>query len=341
MRKIVLWIAVVLAVVFVAVSIAELQNMLNALSRGNWLFLILALLLAIGCLVNNSFTYKALYRLLGMSESIKTLFLLSTGATFVNLIAPSGGIGGIAVFIDNAKQHNQSPARVMVAGILYGIYEYVTLLCVLALGFITLIRRNNLTTGEIIAVVWLFLLTVGFALILIIGYRSSERLGRIMFKLAGWLNRIFQRFFHRDAVNAESAHVLAAEIAEGVNAIKENKGKLIRPFFFAFGNKAILIAVLISIFEALGVPWSPGTVVAGYSIGQLFFYVTPTPAGIGFVESIFPFTLNMLNVQLSFAVLITLIYRGFTVWLTFAIGFYSFRKLQRSAAAQKQIVASE
>ncbi|MBP9041725.1 MAG: flippase-like domain-containing protein, partial [Anaerolineaceae bacterium] len=82
---------------------------------------------------------------------------------------------------------------------------------------------------------------------------------------------------------------------------------------------------------SLKVPFSLGTVVAGYGIAQLFFYVTPSPAGIGFVEGLFPLTLNALNVPFSMAVLITLIYRGITLWFSFGVGFYSFRRLHRTS----------
>ena len=78
------------------------------------------------------------------------------------------------------------------------------------------------------------------------------------------------------------------EIGEGVATIRESKGKLFLPLFFAMTNKVILMALLTSIFLAFGVNFSAGTIVGGYSMVQLFFYVFPTPAGIGMVESIFP-----------------------------------------------------
>jgi uncharacterized membrane protein YbhN (UPF0104 family) len=53
------------------------------------------------------------------------------------------------------------------------------------------------------------------------------------------------------------------------------------------------------------------------------------------VESIFPPILTMLQVPLGKAVLVTLLYRAITVWLTFGIGFYSFRKLQGLFTAKK------
>jgi len=330
MRKIVLWIAVIAAIIFVMVSITELENIAAAMSKGNWLFILLALGLQIICLINNSLTYRSLYRLVGLEESWHQLLLLSTASTFVNMIAPSGGLVGVAVFVDAARQRNMSTARVMVVGILYAIYEYVSLLCMVALGFVALIRRHNITNGEIVAAFILLAITLVLSLILYIGYRSQKQLGELMFKVANLVNRWMYRFLHRDLIPAEKAHNLSKEIGEGVAALRGTTHKLHWPLIFSLINKLLLTGVLTSIFLSLKVPFSLGTVVAGYSIAQLFFYVTPTPAGVGFVEGLFPLTLKALNVPLTMAVLITLIYRGITLWFSFGVGFYSFRRLHQT-----------
>ncbi len=331
MRKIILWIAVIAAIIFIVVSITELERIAAAMSRGNWLFILLALALQITCLINNSLTYRSLYRLVGLDESWRQLWLLSTASTFVNMIAPSGGLVGVAVFMDAAKQRNQPTARVMVAGILFAIYEYISLLCVVVLGFVALIRRHNITHSEIAAAFILLLITLVLSAILYIGYRSQKQLGDLMFKMASLANRLTGRFIHRELIQAEKAHSLAKEIGEGIAALRGTTRELYWPLIFALNNKLLLIGVLTSIFLSLKVPFSLGTVVAGYGIAQLFFYVTPSPAGIGFVEGLFPLTLNALNVPFSMAVLITLIYRGITLWFSFGVGFYSFRRLQHTS----------
>ncbi len=331
MRKIVLWIAVIAAILFIVVSITELERIAAAMSRGNWLFILLAFGLQVVCLINNSLTYQSLYRLVGLNETWRRLWLLSTASTFINMIAPSGGLVGVAVFMDAAKQRNQPTARVMVVGILYAIYEYISLLCVVALGFVALIRRHNITNGEIVSAFILLLLTLVLSLILYIGYRSQKQLGDLMYKMASLANRLTVRLIHRDLIQAEKAHSLAKDIGEGIAALRGTSRELYWPLIFALNNKLLLIGVLTSIFLSLKVPFSLGTVVAGYGIAQLFFYVTPSPAGIGFVEGLFPLTLNALNVPFSMAVLITLIYRGITLWFSFGVGFYSFRRLHRTS----------
>ncbi len=338
-RNALVWIALAMAVAFVIISISELENIGNALQRGNWLFLVLAFGLQILVLCNNAETYRSLFRLVGVRESWRHLFMLSTAFSFVNLIAPSGGVGGVAVFMDSAKQRGQSPARAMVVGILYAIYEYISLLFIVFLGFVTLFRRNaisdGMSGGEITAAVLLLAATIGFGMVLYIGYKSSERLGNLLARVARLINRLLLRFTHKVVWDPEKARTLALEIGEGVSTIRDSRWRVFRPLIYAMCNKLILIALLTSVFMALNVPFSAGTVVAGYGFCQLFFYVSPTPAGVGVVETLFPVILKMLSVPISEGLLITLIYRGLTVWLSFGVGFWSFRKLQQIYSAPK------
>jgi uncharacterized protein (TIRG00374 family) len=101
--------------------------------------------------------------------------------------------------------------------------------------------------------------------------------------------------------------------------------------FFSLLNKALLCGVLMCIFLAFAIPFSAGTVVGGFSISQLFYYISPTPGGVGVVEGLFPIILRALNVPYAKATLVTLVYRLLTFWLTFGIGFFCFRTLQKQS----------
>ncbi len=329
MKKILQVIITILALVYVVVSFTEIENIAAALQKGNWPFLVLAFVVEFICLVNNSYTYRSIYRLMGLDEKIKLLFKLSTSSTFVNIIAPSGGVGGMAYFIAAARKQNISSARIMVIGILFVIYEYVSLLSVLVLGFIALIRRNDLTGGEITAALLLLLMAIGFALLLFLANKSSERLGRVLAGLFRRINRLLFRFFHRDILKPENAENFAFELGEGLEAMHSSRKNLVLPLVYSLVNKGLLITVMAFIFLALDVRFSTGSLVGAYSIGQLFYYISPTPGGVGVVESVLPVALNLLRVPFSKAVLVTLIYRAVTFWFPFLVGAVTLRLLQR------------
>lgn len=329
MRKIIQIIVILLAILYVVVSFTQIETIIDTLRKGNLPFLLIAFIFELICLFNATAVYGSLYRLVGMTETRWNLFLMSTAATFISMIAPSGGVGGMAIFIDSARKRNLSSGRVVVVGILYLLYEYASLLAVVTAGFVVLIRRNNITGGEISAALFMLGIAVVDALILYLGYKSQHRLGRLLEGVSRLVNRLLFRFFQRDLINTEKAYNLSVEVAEGIKAIKGNPRKLVWPFLFALNNKAILICILAFTFMAMNVPYSVGTVIGGFSIGQLFYYISPTPGGVGVVEGVFPIALTTLRVPFGKAVLITFTYRAITLWFPLLIGFISFRILQK------------
>jgi uncharacterized protein (TIRG00374 family) len=330
MRKFIIALVLLLAVVFIFLRLSELQNIADTLQKSNWVFLGIALFFECLWLYNLSITFNALYHLVELKEGRLQLFLMTTAANFVNVVAPSGGIGGVAIFIDSAKRRNLSTGRVMVVGALYVLYDYAALLCVLVLGIVVLIRRNSLETSELVASAILLVLAFAMAALLYLGYKSAKQLGRVLAWLSRLVNRLMRPFIHRDYLIEENAHLFAREVAEGIFLIRGKRKDLIWPFLFSLNNKALLICVMAFTFLTLGAPFTVGSVVGGVSIASLFLIVSPTPSGVGIVEGILPFALNMLQVPWGASVLITLIYRAVTFWFPLLVGVLTFRILGNS-----------
>jgi len=127
MRKFLLVVIGLLALAYIVFSFAELENILAALRQSKPVYIGIAVFVEAVLLLNTTATFWALYRLVGLHERGRNLFLMVTAATFVNLVTPSSGIGGLTVFLDEAHQRNLSTGRVTVACILYLCYEYVAL----------------------------------------------------------------------------------------------------------------------------------------------------------------------------------------------------------------------
>jgi uncharacterized protein (TIRG00374 family) len=329
MRRIIIVIALFLATVFVISKFTELQSILNALRRSNPSFLLVALLFEIVCLFNTAATFSALYRLVGLSEGRWQMFLMTTAANFVNVIVPSGGVGGIAVFLDSGQRRKIPVGRVLVVGVLYLIYEYAALFCIITMGFIVLLKRHDLNTLELVAAGFLVLVALIDVTILVLGYKSSEKLGRLLAWCSKLVNRVLRPFLHRDYLKVENAYTFSDDIAEGIKTIRSSPKNLVWPFLLTLNNKALLLCVLAFTFLALKTPFSMGTLVGGLSVSYLFFYASPTPSGVGFVEGVLPLTLYSLRVPYTDAVLITLAFRGLTIWLAMILGAIAFRLLQR------------
>jgi hypothetical protein len=334
MRKIIVVILLLLAVALIILSFSELQTIVDTLQHSNWWFLLAALLVEIIWMYNSATTYSVMFRLVGIKERSHRLVLVATAANFVNVLAPSVGLGGMAVFMDDARRRNHSAGRVMVVGMLYILFDYIAFLCVLALGFIVLIRRNNLNVGEVTAAAILLLIAAVVGFLLYLGYKSADELGKALGWLARLVNRILRPFIRRDYLQLERAQTFAREVSEGIDLLRGRQRELLWPFLFSLNNFALLICVLALTFLALGTPFTIGTLVGGFSIGYLFLIVSPTPSGLGVVEGAMTVALNTLRVPLGAAALITLTYRAVTFWFPLAVGAVAFRMLQKEPKGQ-------
>jgi len=265
---------------------------------------------------------------MGLKEDNRHLFWVASAANFINVVAPSAGIGGMAVFLDDAKQQKQPTGRITVVGVLFVVYDYFAFLCLLALGWWVLIRRNNLNAGEITASFIMLGLAAGMTLMLYLGYKSGTRLGNALAGMARFINRLFFPFIHRPYLNEENAHHYAMEISDGLSEIKGKRREMIWPFLFALNNKALLLIILALSFLTFEIPFTIGTLIAGLSIGYLFVIVSPTPAGLGFVEGALAIALSTMGMSLGSAALITLTFRAVTFWFPLAVGALAFRHLQ-------------
>lgn len=329
MRKIIVVLLLFLAVAFVIASFSELEKTVSTLERSDWRFLIAALIFEVIWIYNMATTFRTLYQLVDLNENSRHLFLVSAAANFVNVVAPSAGIGGMAVFLEDAKKRNHSTGRVTVVGALFVLFDYAAFICVLTLGLIVLFRRNNLNAGEIAASLILLAIAMTLGLLVYLGSRSAAALSSALAWLGRLINAVMRPFIHRNYLDVARAYAYAEEFAEGLSAIKGKHKNLIWPFLFSLNNKALLICVLALTFLAFGTPFSIGTIVGGFSIAYLFVIVSPTPAGLGVVEGALTLGLNSLRVPWEAAVLITLTYRAVTFWFPLGIGAVAFRMLHR------------
>jgi uncharacterized protein (TIRG00374 family) len=327
MRKFIVILVLFLGGALVILSFGELKTIVETLQKANLWFLLLALLLQTSWFVISGFTFNSIYHLLELKESIQKLTLLAAASNFINVVAPSAGMGGVVVFIDDANRRGYSTGKVTVAGALYILFDYVAFLGVLTLGLIVLVRRNDLDPSEIIASIVMFAIAIGLAFFLYLGARSADKLGKALAWTARLINRIAHPFFHREYINVARSYTFAHEMAESLSSLPKRWQSLISPLLWSIANKALMMAILVASFLSFDVPFSVGTIIGGFSISYLFLVVSPTPSGIGVVEGIMALALDSLNVEWSQAVVITLVYRAITFWVPLGVGALVFRSL--------------
>jgi uncharacterized protein (TIRG00374 family) len=333
MKKFIIVIFLFLGMAVVALSFGELENTLATLEKAHLRWLFVAIALEVLWMVNVGLTYQSIFHLLGIEEDRARLTLVAAASNFVNIVAPTAGVGGIAVFANEARRRGYPPGKATLAGALFLLVDQAAFLVVLALGWIVLLRRNDLTAGEVSASLLLLAMASILAFLLYLGYRSADALGNVLSRMARAINRVIRFFLHRDYLSEERAYAFAAEVADGLSDLPEHSAsRLARPLLHALFGKAVLIGILVCAFLSFDVPFSAGTIVAGWAIGFLFLIISPTPNGIGIVEGLMPLTLTSLRVPYEAAVVITLLYRAVTFWFLLAVGAWAFRRLHLAEA---------
>ena len=337
MRKLVIAIVVLLCVIFLIASMSEVESILETIRHGDWRFLGLSIVLITLWLVVNAASYKLIFSGTGIQEKLEKLLLLSAASNFLNIVAPTAGMSGMAIFISEARRRGYSTGRVTVAGVLFTWFDYAAFLFILSVGLIVLIRRDNINIAEIIATLLLFLAASIIAYLLYVGTQSAEKLSAALVWLTRLANKILKPFIHRDYLSEQRAVGFAYEASDGLKMLPHRPVYILLPFLLSLIGKIILMLILLLMFLAFEVPLTPGTLIAGFSLGYLFTIVSPTPAGIGFVEGGLTLALSTLYVPFGQAAVIALAYRGVTFWLPLLFGAYAFRYL--SSAKQPEAIA--
>ena len=327
MKKLFVILVLFLGIAVVAISFSELETILLTLKKAHLTFFILAIIVQLIWFITSARMYQSIFHLLGVHEATLTLSRIATAANFINVVAPTAGVGGIALFASEARKRGHPAGKVTVAAALFLLLDQAAFLCVLALGLIVLFRRHDLDAGEISASLFLLGVAISYAFVLRLGYRSEKKLGNLLAKIARRINSVVKFFRKGEYLSEVRAHEFAHEVAEGFSGLTEKPSSLLRPILWGILNKALLMCILIFSFLSFEVPFSAGTIIAGFSITYLFLIVSPTPSGIGIVEGLMPIALTSLNVGWSEAVLITFTYRTVTFWIPFGVGALAFRSL--------------
>lgn len=277
MKKLFIVIILFLGIAVVAISFSELETIARTLRHAHLPYFILGILIQLAWFVILGRMYQSVYHLLGIDERVLTLSRIAQAANFINVVAPTAGVGGIAIFAAEARRRGHPAGKVTVAAALFLLLDQAAFLCVLAVGLIVLVRRNDLHPGEISASLLLLCIATGYAFILYLGYRSEEKLGNLLAKMVRAVNWVVMLFRTSEYLSEARAHEFAHQVSEGLSGLTEKPSSLVRPVLWGILDKILLMLILVCAFLSFEVPFTPGIITASFSIAYLFLIISPTP----------------------------------------------------------------
>ncbi|GIV78037.1 MAG: hypothetical protein KatS3mg050_2431 [Litorilinea sp.] len=336
LRRLLLWI-ILIAGLWIAVSrFTEIDHLLATLANGRWPWVLAALGLQVCYYVSYAWVYQEAFHLVGVEARLRDVLPVLLASIFVNVAAPTGGTAGNVLFSDDAAQRGQSPTRAAVGTVLALIADYGILALILLAGLLYLFVSHTLQTYQVVAAVLLWLLVAGLSGVLLLGLRQPAHLGRLL----AWLQRTINRFsgwsLGRPLLPEGWAATSMEEVALAAAGIRAQPRKMVHLLAIALLAHLLDIASLYALFWAFMGPIALGTLVAGYSMGLLFWIVSITPQGIGIVEGVMALVYTSLGVSPAVATVVALAFRGLSFWLPFALGFWALRRL-RSFRPERQV----
>ncbi|WP_309706812.1 flippase-like domain-containing protein [Armatimonas sp.] len=238
---------------------------------------------------------------------------------FVNLTVP--GTGATA-FVTDANRRGISPARATAALLLVRVCDLATFGLVLLGGLTLLWLHDALRITELLASLGLLVLIALWGGGLVLAQRAPRLLERL---LTGMEKRAFGRLPMGWGVEQ------ARHATESAGELFSQPRRLVLPLCLALFAHVMDVLCLAFLGRACGLHLTPGTVLAAFSVGLLFWIVTITPDGLGAVEGMMSLTFVSLGVPIVKATAVTLAFRGLALWLPLAVGgLLHFSRLRRN-----------
>jgi uncharacterized protein (TIRG00374 family) len=321
-RRWILWLLILIFVGILASRFGEISKLATILSRGNWGWVALAAACQLVFYFLYAAVYEASFAIVGVRSRVLELLPVVFVSIFINVAVPTGGTSGLALFVDDSARRGESPARTAAGLLLVLTADFCAFAVLLGLGLANLALIRDLQNYELAAAAILLAIIAVLSAALFLGLWKPWLLlhllkttQRAVNRVGGWLKR-------RDILEESWAANNAMEFSAASAAIAAHPMKITRAFVIALVAHIANFGSLYALFLAFYRAFPPGSLLSGYTIGNLFWIVSITPQGVGIVEGMMTLVFVSLKVPVGIAAIIVIAYRGLGFWLPLIAGFF-------------------
>lgn len=319
----------VLFIVIFILKFGELSNAIELFSKGLWFFFIAVVGLQILSIINKGALYHSIYDYFGARDTLKRLTLLSVASNFVNLVAPTAGLSGMAIFISEAEHQGMSKSRAIFVNIFTYFLIYTVFTLVLLFGLFYLFFVHQLERYIVISAAILFGVIIVIFVGIMVALGGAARVKNLIGVVAKAVNSIAGFLYRRRVIFRNTdVSLMSEEVHESIKILQNKFELLWLPVVHVLLLEAIDILTLYYLFLAFSYPIYPGVLITLYSVGVLFSLVSITPGGLGVVEATMIVVATGLGLPVELATVVVIGYRIVTFWLPFVLGYFGFRKIQ-------------
>jgi uncharacterized protein (TIRG00374 family) len=322
------WILIAAFIWLMVSHLTEIEKATLPLVRGQPEWILLAAVLQVLYYTIFAAIFKSAFNTVDIKSKVRDLIPVTMGALFINVVAPTWGMAGAALYVDDASHRGESPARAAAGTLLAQMADFSAFAIILAGGIAYLSMRNQLQDYEIAGTTVLVLILCSLASTLILGLWRPILLTKLLGLAQSGINHLVKKA-HRNAVLPDGwAARNAADFSNAAEAIEAHPERLALTLGLALVAHLINISSLYAVFMAFHQQIEFGPLVSGYAIGILFWNISPVPQGIGVVEGVMALVYTSLGIHGFIAVLIVLAFRALNFWLPMLLGFVLLRRVK-------------
>jgi uncharacterized protein (TIRG00374 family) len=316
---------------------AEIDLLLKTLRGGQPIWVLCALAMQIVYQVFFSGVFWSAFDTVSVRSRLIDLIPLIFASIFVNSTVTSGGAAGTVLFVDDARRRGESTPRATAGTILVMAADYMAFALLLTMGLVVLIREHDLTKLEGFSALVMYLIILGVCALFSAGLWAPTMLRHgleMVEKAVLWVGHRL----HRPGLLGDNwAERNAIELTTAAITMSRRPRLLVRTVVIALLANIANLSSLFLLFWAFHQPITISTVIVLYAMTVLFWIVSPTPNGIGVVETVMPVIYASVGLSLEAGTIINLAFRGISFWSPLLVGFLLMRRLRLLSGATRQI----
>ena len=317
--RIIFSVLLLLFFIFVAVRFSQAQQVAHQIFQFHWYVILLLLILEALALWGRGQVYRTVYNKMGIKMSSKEAFYLHIASYTVNVLAPSGGISGVGIFVSDALRRGVKRSRAVISSFIYYLTEYINLALLVLASIIYMFLANRLQMQYVTIFIIFAVILIGLVAIFIWLVGRKHLFIKLMSGLIRVIN-VFLKLIRLKIISQESAYRAHESCIELAVLIKRDKTVLIVPWLIFLAVAICEILMLKLVYYALGAAIPLEALLVGYSLGLLVITISVTPAGIGIAEPTMAVIFVSLGADLRSSVIAILIFRAITTWLPLVPG---------------------
>jgi uncharacterized protein (TIRG00374 family) len=329
-----IWIVLLIAVITaVFAGIGDFRQIVAVVRAASWAYLLGAAAIEALFILNLALFMTSTFRASGVPADLRRFLPLSLASHLVNLVSKTGGLGGIALYVREARGSGYSAHRASAAYLVQHFLGYAAYFAVLIIALVLLYLRGSLQSVEVIASAVILAVSAAIVVVGWLAVRRAERLERLALLAARPVNAIARRFGRPAIITEDNAREMASELHEAARNVLQHRARYLVPFGSALMVEFLSAGLLFLVALALHAHITFTTALAVYAISLLFTMIAVTPAGLGFVEASLSVLLVSFGLDKTHAIAVTLAFRFFDFWVPMLLGAVSLYMLRERHAS--------